>query len=100
MSAAGTTHRADTENHLLFDVYGLAQKNIAAGLKLPKLIFSTGSGDRGFPYYKPVIDRLEELGMPVMRHYVERDGHSWRFWDDTLQLAMEQLLPLKHELIF
>lgn len=98
MSAAGTTHRADTENHLLFDVYGMAKKNLESGIKLPKLIFASGSGDRGFPYYTPVIDQLEALGMPLMRHFVERDGHSWRFWDDTLQLALEQLLPVKHEI--
>lgn len=99
MSAAGTTHRAGQENHLLFDVYGMARKNLDSGGPMPRLIFATGSGDRGFPCYTPVIDRLEALGMPLLRHYVERDGHSWRFWDATLQLALEQLLPLEHRIL-
>lgn len=99
MSAAGTTHWADKENQLLFDVYGMARKNLESGAKLPKLIFASGSGDRGFPHYTPVIDHLEAIGMPLMRYFVERDGHSWRFWDDTLQLALERLLPVKHKII-
>ena len=100
MSAAGTTHFHDgRENHLLFDVYGQARKSMEEREKLPQLIFATGSGDRGFPSYVPVIDHLEDLGVPLERLYVENDGHSWSFWDYTLQLAMEKLLPLRHQLV-
>lgn len=100
MSAAGTEHRGPVENAaLLFDVYGLAEKHVKAGMEMPKLIFATGSGDRGFPYYTPVIDKVESIGIPVTRHYVENDGHSWDFWDNTLRFALQDLLPIRHNVI-
>lgn len=97
MSAAGTTHFADRENHLLYDVFGLAEKALE-GQPTP-VIFATGSGDRGAPCYYPVIDRLDEMGYPLRRHYVENDGHSWPFWDNTLKLALDELLPLAHDYV-
>lgn len=101
MSAAGTTHFVDgRENHLLFDIPGLASRNLASGGPLPKLLFATGTGDRGFPHYTPVIDRLEALGLPVTRRYAQDDGHSWPFWDETLRQALAELLPLKRSLVF
>ena len=62
-------------------------------------IFATGSGDRSMPYYVPVIDRVEAMGIPVTRHYVEGDGHSWEFWDETLRLGLAELLPIRHDVI-
>lgn len=101
MSAAGTDHHGEPGKvPLRFDVYGCAQRNLDAGVTMPKLIFATGSGDRGFPFYVPVIDRLEEMGIPVTRHYVENDGHSWDFWDGMLRLALDSLLPIKHDVIY
>lgn len=100
MSAAGTDHRGEVDQAALrFDVFGLAARLADCSGQLPKLIFATGSGDRGFPYYTPVIDRLEAMGLPVTRHYVDGDGHSWNFWDDTLRLALRELLPISHHTI-
>ncbi len=103
MSAAGTTHSHDpkeTNFKLHFDVYGLAEKNLASGQPLPHLFFATGSGDRGFPAYVPVIDRLDEMGYPLTRLYEEGDGHSWPFWDRMVAAALDHMLPLRHEAIF
>ena len=103
MSAAGTTHSHDpneTNFRLLYDVYGMAEKNLASGKPIPEMYFATGSGDRGFPAYKPVIDRLDEMGMPVTRLYEDGDGHSWPFWDKNLCEALDHILPLRHEVIF
>ena len=100
MSAAGTDHRGDLDKAALrFDVFGLAGQLAERGSEAPRLIFATGSGDRGFPYYTPVIDRLDAMGLPVTRHYVDGDGHSWDFWDNTLRLALRELLPIHHQLI-
>ena len=63
------------------------------------LIFATGSGDRGMKYYVPVIDRVEKMGVPVTRYYVENDGHSWDFWDSTVRKALNEMLPIRHDVI-
>ena len=98
MSAAGTDHHGDDPD-LRFDVYGLAEKALASGGAVPELIFATGSGDRGMPYYLPIIDKLDAMGMPVKRHYVENEGHSWDFWDNTVKMAIETMLPIKCEMV-
>lgn len=102
MSAAGTTHFRDPkmQNHVLFDVFGMAEKNIASGAQLPHIFFATGSGDRGFSAYTPIIDKLDEMGLPLTRLYEEGDGHSWNFWDKMLKEGLGSFLPLKHEVIF
>lgn len=100
MSAAGTDHQGEAGKAALrFDVYGCAEKKLKNGVSMPKLIFATGSGDRGFPHYTPVIDKLENMGIPVTRHFVDGDGHSWDFWDNTLRLALRELLPVRHSVI-
>ena len=58
-----------------------------------------GSGDRGLPYYKVVIEKLKAMGMPLTEHYVENDGYSWDFWDATVRLALKELLPIRHGVI-
>ena len=100
MSAAGTDHKGPVEEAALrFDVYGCAQRNLDAGAPWPKLIFGTGTADRGMKYYVPVIDKLEAMGVPLTRYYVENDGHSWDFWDGTVRLALREMLPIRHDVI-
>ena len=99
MSAAGTDHKPDS-HELRFDVYGMAEKDLASGQELPKLIFATGSGDRGFTFYVPVIDKLDEMGYPLTRYYVDGEGHSWDFWDNTIRKALdEKWLPVADDVI-
>lgn len=101
MSAAGTDHRGEVETaSLRFDVYGLAEKHLVGNKAQPKLIFATGNGDRGFPYYTPVIDKLEGMGVKVERIYMDGEGHSWPFWDTMLERALKEWFPLRHEVIF
>lgn len=101
MSAAGTDHRGPVEEAALrFDVYGLAERNVKSAVSMPKLIFATGSGDRGMPYYVPVIDKIEKIGIPVVRYFVEGDGHSWEFWDAMVKIALDEMLPVKHDVIY
>ena len=100
MSAAGTDHKGPVEEaKLRFDVWGNAERILNSGEPMPELIFATGSGDRGFPYYTPIIDKLDEMGMNVKRHYVDGDGHSWDFWDDTVRKAIDEWLPIRHDII-
>ena len=100
MSAAGTDHKGPVEEaKLRFDVFGNAEKLLQPGVKIPKLNFGTGSADRGMKYSVPVIDRLDAMGIPVTRYYVEKDGHSWDFWDYTVRLALDEMLPIRHDVI-
>lgn len=100
MSAAGTDHKGPVEQaELRFDVWGNARRLLEEKEPMPELIFCTGSGDRGMPYYQPIIDKLDEMGLNVKRHYVDGDGHSWDFWDDTLRRAIEQWLPIRHDIL-
>lgn len=100
MSAAGTDHKGSiAEAALRFDVWGAAKRLLECGDKIPQLIFATGTGDRGFPYYTPIIDRLTEMGLPVKKHYVDGDGHSWDFWDETLRRAVYNWLPIRHDVL-
>lgn len=100
MSAAGTDHKGPVEEaQLRFDVWGNAQRILKNGESMPELIFATGSGDRGFPYYTPIIDKLDEMGLNVKRHYVDGDGHSWDFWDNTVRQAIYEWLPIRHDII-
>lgn len=100
MSAAGTDHKGPVaEAKLRFDVWGNAERILQKGEPMPELIFATGSGDRGFPYYTPIIDKLDEMGLNVKRHYVDGDGHSWDFWDNTIRQAIYSWLPIRHDII-
>lgn len=100
MSAAGTDHKGPVEEAALrFDVWAAAQRLAERKDSIPELIFATGTGDRGFPYYTPIIDRLVEMGLPIRKHYVEADGHSWKFWDETLRDAVDKWLPIHHDVL-
>ncbi len=99
MSAAGTDHHGENPP-LRFDVYGLAESALESGCEIPSLIFASGSGDRGFPYYTPIIDRLDDMGLPVNRQYEDGEGHSWDFWDRMLKKALTELFPLRHDYLY
>lgn len=103
MSAAGTDHHGPVKDAALrFDVFGMARKDIDSGAKMPVLVFATGSGDRGFPYYTPIIDRLDAMGLPVERHFEDGEGHSWEFWDrmvNKLCKGFDGLIPVKRDVI-
>ena len=100
MSAAGTDHKGPVEQAALrFDIWGAAQKMLAAAAPQPELIFATGTGDRGFAYYTPIIDRLDGMGVKVNRQFVDGDGHSWEFWDNTIRRAIEEWLPIRHDIL-
>jgi S-formylglutathione hydrolase FrmB len=100
MSAAGTDHKGPVDKaELRFDVWGNAERIINSEEPKPELIFATGTGDRGFSYYVPIIDKLDSMGLNVKRHYVDGDGHSWDFWDDTIRTAIDEWLPIRHDII-
>ncbi len=99
MSAAGTDHHGDNPP-LRFDVYGMAEKDLASGVQIPTLYFATGDGDRGFPFYTPIIDKLDEMGLPVVREYEDGNGHSWEFWDGMLKKALDELFPIRHDYLY
>lgn len=97
MSAAGVNHGENSDQR--FPVYDLTMKDIRAKKDIPQLIFATGSGDRGFPHYTPVIDELEVLGAPIHRYFIDDEGHSWEFWDEALRWALDEYLPIRHSCV-
>lgn len=97
LSAAGTDHHGDAK--MRFDVYGLAEQNLKIGGPLPELIFGTGNKDSGFPYYEPIINKLDEMGLPIRRYFADGDGHSWPFWDGAVKRALEEWFPIRRSVI-
>ncbi len=97
MSAAGVDHGESSD--LRFPVFDLAERDLRAGKQIPHLIFATGSGDRGFPSYTPVIDELEVMGVDLYRYFIDDEGHSWEFWDEALRWALDEYLPIQRHVI-
>lgn len=70
------------------DVYGLAERQIAAGATFPKLYLSCGTEDGLLPATQKMHGILEAGGIP--HAYREAPGnHTWEFWDDEVARALD-----------
>ncbi len=69
------------------DVYGTAERQIAAGKQMPKVYLSCGTEDGLLPASRRMRAVLEQGG--VEHAYREAPGnHNWDFWDDEIQHAL------------
>ncbi|MBQ8350714.1 MAG: esterase family protein [Clostridia bacterium] len=69
------------------DVYGTAERQIAAGATMPKIYLSCGTEDGFLPATQKMRAVLEKGG--VAHAYREAPGnHTWEFWDDEIQRAI------------
>ncbi len=69
------------------DVYGTAERQLAGGVKLPRIYLSCGTEDGLLPATRRMHDLL--AGHGVSHAYREAPGnHNWDFWDDEIQRAL------------
>lgn len=85
-----------TEN----DVYSLAARNVEEGKPLPEFFFACGDKDFTLERAQYAARFLKELGYPVHSEWVPGYTHEWDFWDRTLRKAIEEWLPIRHEIIY
>lgn len=81
------------------DLFVTARENIAKGKKLPKLFMTCGGDDfiRYFAY--ATRDLLSEYGYDVEYDEVPGYAHEWDFWDYSLRKALNEKLPIRHDII-
>ncbi len=73
------------------DVYALAKKNKEEGKLFPRLYLWCGKNDFLLEHSRRLVKVFEELG--IRYTYVETEGdHSWKCWDQQIQVALEFLL--------
>lgn len=81
------------------DLFVTAKKNAAEGKPLPKL-FMTCGGDDFIRYFAHASrDLLLEYGYDVSYDEVPGYAHEWDFWDLALKKALDEKLPIKHDII-
>ena len=85
----------DTDN----DLYRTARANAESGKDLPKLIMTCGSNDFIRVFAHASRDALIDCGYTV--EYIEEPGytHEWDFWDLSLRKALDEWLPIRHDVI-
>ena len=78
-----------------FDIYQAAKRHKESGKPLSKFYICCGSEEFIRPRVEGDVQKLQELGYDVT--YICADGynHDFRMWNDYLEIALGQLLPLK-----
>ena len=62
---------------------------VKAGADLPRLYFACGTKDFGYDNFRAFRAYTEELGLEVVFEEIEGYTHEWRFWDLTIQHALD-----------
>ncbi len=96
-STFGESSELDNSKH---DLYQIAKQKIESGEELSKFFLIAGSeegfiGDR----VKSDAEILEDLGYDVTYTCVEGYKHDFDLWDKYIELALDQILPLKRDLL-
>ena len=81
------------------ELYQIAKRNADEGKKLPKIIMTCGGNDFIRPFVYECRDKLKEYGYDVMYEEVPGYAHEWDFWDLTLRKALNEWLPIRHDVI-
>jgi S-formylglutathione hydrolase FrmB len=82
------------------DVYAVARKNVEEGKKLPKVFFRAGDCDHALYRAQLAEKDLKEWGYETKFEVVKGMGHEWDLWDESLRIAIEDWLPIRHEVIY
>jgi len=84
----------DVENSR-FDLYHIAKKNKEDGVELPKFYLVCGSEERIRKRVEGDVRTLRELDYDM--EYIVEEGydHDFRMWNDSIEKALNELLPLK-----
>ena len=81
------------------ELYKIAKQNADEGKKLPKVIMTCGGNDFIRPFVYACRNKLEEYGYDVMYEEVPGYAHEWDFWDLSLRKALDEWLPIRHDVI-
>ena len=77
----GTLEEIQRRDH---DLLQLLEKNVKAGVELPKLYITGGTEDRLYQHSVHMREKCKELGVPLT--YTEAPGvHDWIYWDQAIQ---------------
>ncbi len=68
----------------------LAEKHAEEGTPLPEIFIACGTEDSMLPYNRLYRDLCREAGFDVT-YYESAGGHTWEFWDEYIQKAVEWL---------
>ena len=82
------------------DVYHAAEMNVKEGKKLPKFYFTVGDKDFAIEGVEDAYHHLTGLGYETFYEKVPGYGHEWDFWDLTLRKALDEWLPIRHDVIY
>ncbi len=82
------------------DVYTVAKTNSEQRKKLPKVFFRVGDCDHAL--YRAMLAEkdLREWGYETKFEVVPGMGHVWDLWDETLRIAIQDWLPIRHKIIY
>ena len=82
------------------DVYAIAKRNVEQGKKLPKVFFRVGDCDHALYRATMAEKDLREWGYETKFEVVPGMGHEWDLWDESLRIAIEDWLPIRHQVIY
>ena len=68
---------------------------VAAGKKLPKLYFACGKDDTLYNGYLHFKEHAQEIGLEAKFEEIDGYKHEWRFWDLTIEKALDYLVGEK-----
>lgn len=70
------------------DIYRITEQLVDSEHKV-EIGFDCGTEDHMLEYNRSLHAHMEKIGLS--HHYIERPGeHSWRYWDEHLQEALDQ----------
>lgn len=83
------------------DMRAVAQRNLDAGIDLPKFWLIAGS-EEGFIGERVKNDAItmKKMGYDVTYLCPEGYRHDFKLWDDYIRIALDELLPLKREPLY
>ncbi len=70
-----------------YNTWGMIRKNAD---KLPPIYYACGTKDHNYTKsYVHFASYTRELGLQATFHEIQGLGHEWRFWDQSVELALE-----------
>jgi putative tributyrin esterase len=84
----------------IHDVNYYAALNVEQGKILPKFFLTSGEEDISREYIEETHHYLSSLGYDVFIELVPGRCHDWSFWDLTLKKALDNWLPIKHDVLY
>lgn len=82
------------------DVYSIAKQSVEQRKKLPKVYFRVGDCDHALYRAIAAEKDLREWGYETKIEVVQGRGHDWELWDESLKIALQDWLPIKHAILY